>query len=111
MKPHPTIPSSVLRSIIAFLLVYASLTGCSAREEHRPEIGRGSTIAAANAVNINAASIEELETLPHIGRKTAEAIVQFRTENGPFRRPEHLMQIRGISEERFLEFRQHIRTE
>ena len=45
-----------------------------------------------------------------IGRKTAESIVEFREANGPFRRVEHLMQIRGISEERFLELRPFIKT-
>ena len=49
--------------------------------------------------------------LPHIGRKTAEAIVEFRTLNGPFRRPENLMQIRGVSETRFAELRPYIKTE
>lgn len=66
---------------------------------------------APNAININTASTGELEKLPHIGRKTAEAIVRFRTENGPFRRPEHLLLIRGVSEKRFLEIRQFLRTE
>jgi DNA uptake protein ComE-like DNA-binding protein len=46
-----------------------------------------------------------------VGRKTAEAIVQFRSENGPFRRPEDLLLIRGVSEQRFVELRPFIRTE
>ncbi len=64
-----------------------------------------------NAVNINTASVGELEKLPHIGRKTAEAIVAFREDNGPFRRPEHLLMIRGISEKRFAEIVPFLRTE
>ena len=66
---------------------------------------------AQNAVNINTATADEIEKLPHIGRKTAEAIVAFRTENGLFRRPENLLLIRGISEKRFTEIRQFLRTE
>ncbi len=68
-------------------------------------------VASVDAININTATVEELDLLPHIGRKTAESIVEFRTANGPFRRAEHLMQIRGISEERFLELRPFIKTE
>ena len=49
--------------------------------------------------------------IPEIGRKTAEAIVAFRTENGSFRRPENLLLIRGISEKRFAELRPYLRTE
>lgn len=64
-----------------------------------------------NAVNINAATVDELEALPHIGRKTAENILRFREANGPFRRPEYLLQIHGVSEKRFLEIQTLIRTE
>ena len=63
------------------------------------------------AININTATVDELEKLPHIGRKTAEAIIQFRTENGPFRRVEHLHLVRGVSEKRFSEIRSMVRTQ
>ena len=65
----------------------------------------------AAALNINTASIEELEKLPYIGRKTAESIVAFREQNGPFRRTEHLMLIRGVSEKRFNEIKGMIKVE
>lgn len=67
--------------------------------------------ANVNAINLNTATIEEFERLPNIGRRTAEAIIEFRNQNGPFRRVEHLMQIRGISEERFAQLRPYIKTE
>ncbi|MBP9108919.1 MAG: helix-hairpin-helix domain-containing protein [Pyrinomonadaceae bacterium] len=53
----------------------------------------------------------ELEKLPYIGRKTAEAIVEFRTANGPFRRVEQILQVRGVSESRFKVLRDSIKTE
>lgn len=62
-------------------------------------------------MNINTASVDELERLPHIGSKTAEAVVAFREKNGAFRRPEQIMLIRGMSESRFVEMRASIRTE
>jgi len=68
-------------------------------------------VASPNSININIASADELEELPGIGRKTADTIISFRHENGPFRRVEHLMLIRGISEERFLELRPYLRAE
>jgi competence protein ComEA len=64
-----------------------------------------------SAININTATAAELELLPRIGPKTADKIIKFREQNGPFRRVEHLMQIRGISEKRFIEIRPLIRTE
>lgn len=68
-------------------------------------------MASTATININTATAVELEKLPHIGQKTAEMIVQFRAENGPFRRVEQIMQIRGISETRFTEIRQYLKTE
>src|SRR6185295_15959296 len=57
--------------------------------------------ASALLVNINSASPAELERLPGIGRGLAARIVAHRAEYGPFRRPEHLMMVRGISDRRF----------
>jgi competence ComEA-like helix-hairpin-helix protein len=92
--------------LILTLAIIGSVA-CSSRVEYeQPRVD-----ASPNAININTASADELERLPNIGRKTADAIVEFRTENGPFRRPEHLMLIRGLSEKRFLELRPLLRTE
>lgn len=94
--------------IVLILIVFLFPIGCTSRIVYEKQTA---FVPSADAVNINIATIEELDKLPHVGRKTAEAIVQFRTENGPFNRPEHLMQIRGFSEKRFLEIRNLIRTE
>ncbi|HRI03781.1 MAG TPA: helix-hairpin-helix domain-containing protein [Pyrinomonadaceae bacterium] len=80
---------------------------CSSRIEY----GRPIAQAPASTININTATVDDLERLPHIGRKTAEAIVEFRTANGPFRRVEHLMLIRGVSEPRFAELRPILRAD
>lgn len=63
------------------------------------------------AININAATQEELEKLPHVGETLAKRIVEFRTNNGPFRRPEHLLLVEGISEKRFREIRPLVKIE
>jgi competence protein ComEA len=65
----------------------------------------------ARRVNVNAASPAELEKLPGIGRGLAARIVAHRAEYGPFRRPEHLMMVRGISDRRFRAMRALITTE
>jgi competence protein ComEA len=52
-------------------------------------------------ININVASANELETLPGIGKGLAARIIEHRTEYGSFRRPEHLIMVRGISDRRF----------
>ena len=95
------------RFVIIILLTFI-VASCSSRVVFDPP---PQYRAVSNAININTASAEEIEKLPGIGPKTAEAIVAFREENGPFRRPEHLMLIRGVSEKRFAEIRQFLRTE
>ena len=47
-------------------------------------------------VNINTATLEELQTIKGIGKKKAEAILQYRKEHGTFRTKEDLLQVKGI---------------
>ncbi|MCJ7644413.1 MAG: helix-hairpin-helix domain-containing protein [Candidatus Aminicenantes bacterium] len=56
---------------------------------------------AGPKVNINTASQAELEGLPGIGPKIAEQIVQFRTQNGNFKKIEEIMKVKGIGEKLF----------
>ncbi len=52
--------------------------------------------AKSNLLNVNTATSSELQVLPGIGPKKADAIVNFRTENGPFRQVDDLVQVKGI---------------
>ena len=54
--------------------------------------------AASTLININTASAVDLETLPGIGPKTAEAIIAYRDANGPFKSVDDLMQVQGVGE-------------
>lgn len=47
-------------------------------------------------ININNATVEQLDALPDVGMTTAERIVQYRQKNGPFKKPEDLMKVSGI---------------
>lgn len=59
-------------------------------------------------VNINTAQVNELESLPGIGPKKAEAIIQYRTEQGSFQVKEDLMNISGIGEKTFQQLEGYI---
>ena len=52
--------------------------------------------STAATVNLNTASVDQLDTLPGIGPATAKAIVSHRTRKGPFARLEDLLAIDGI---------------
>ena len=59
-------------------------------------------------VNINTATRTELERLPGIGAGLAARIVEHRERHGAFRRVEHLIIVRGISQRRFEALRPYV---
>ena len=64
--------------------------------------------AAATAtapVNLNTATAEQLATIPGVGPKMAERIIDYRQKNGGFKKVEDLMNVRGIGEKSFLKMK------
>jgi competence protein ComEA len=61
--------------------------------------------AASTPVNLNTASVAQLEGLPGIGKAMAERIVEYRQKNGSFKKAEDLMNVRGIGEKNFLKLK------
>ena len=89
------------------LIVAACLAGAGAVEaqESKPRPAAPAAKAAAPIVNINTATAAELQRLPGIGAATAGRIVDYREKNGPFSKPEELMNVRGIGEKSFLKLK------
>jgi len=56
-------------------------------------------------VNINTASAAEFDGLPGIGATMAARIVEYRQKNGPFKKIEDLMNVRGLGEKNFLKLK------
>lgn len=56
------------------------------------------TTTAWGAVDINTATAAQLEALPGIGASKAQAIVDYRTKNGPFKSTDDLKNVPGIKE-------------
>lgn len=86
-------------------LVLASWVGpaeaAQAQEAAPPDAARTET----ERIDLNSATSAELETLPGVGPRTAERILEYRREHGGFERIEDLMDVRGIGERTFLRLR------
>lgn len=63
------------------------------------------TRAGPGPIDLNTATVAQLDTLPGVGPVTAERIVEWRTRNGSFRRVEQLREVDGIGERRFAQLR------
>ncbi len=66
------------------------------------------TTAPGPPVNLNTATIEQLDTLPGVGPTTAQAILDYRAENGPFRTVDDLLDVRGIGDAKLAELRDRV---
>ena len=64
-------------------------------------VGAEKQSAPAKRININTATVKQLAELPRIGEKIALRIVNFRKQNGKFKRIEELMKVKGIGEKLF----------
>lgn len=60
---------------------------------------------ALGAVNINTASVDELDTVKGIGPGKAKAIVDYRTKNGPFKSVDDLKGVKGFGEKTLAKLR------
>ena len=63
---------------------------------------------AAALLNLNTATLEQLERLPGVGPATAKRILEYRQKSGGFKKIEELMNVRGIGEKSFLRLKPQI---
>ena len=65
----------------------------------------------AMAIDINKATPNDLQKLPRIGPGLAKQIVAYREKNGPFKRVEDLMVIKGMGFKKWKEIRPYVRVQ
>jgi competence protein ComEA len=86
--------TNVLPCLLAGLLLTAPIAHADSRQAQ--------AAPRAATIDLNSATVADLETLPGIGRRTAERIVEHRQKAGGFKKIEELMNVKGIGEKSFL---------
>jgi competence protein ComEA len=84
------------------LLFAAFERPAAAQEKAATRSAPAASAATKSPVNINTATVADFETLPGIGARTAARIIEYRQKNGPFKKIEELMNVRGVGEKSFL---------
>ena len=74
--------------------------GADERSNANQSASSGAT-TGAGLVNINTASLAELESLPGVGEITAQRIISDRQANGSFKTIEDLKRVSGIGDKKF----------
>jgi comEA protein len=73
-----------------------------------PLVSAQAAAKSGDKVNINTASLEELQKLPRVGPQIAQRILDYRKENGSFKRVEDILKVRGVGEKMFEQLRDMI---
>ncbi len=73
-----------------------------------PSQGQAVQKTSEKKININTASLTELQELPRIGEKVAQRIIDFRKTNGKFKKIEEIMKVQGIGEKVFKQIKDRI---
>jgi competence protein ComEA len=89
--------------------VYVPRTGEAEPPPVLPDGSAPDTTAAK--ININTASVEELDKLPGIGPAIAKAIIDYRTKSGPFKQIEDINDVKGIGDALFEKIKDQITVE
>lgn len=70
----------------------------------------GGATSKNGAVNVNTATSEQLQLLPGVGPALAERIIEFREANGPFKKVDELVAVRGIGDKSLAKLRPYVVT-
>ena len=68
----------------------------------------GGSPAAGALVNLNAAGLSELDTLPGVGPVTAQKILDWRTQHGTFTSVDELLEVDGIGDKTLADIAPHV---
>ena len=95
----------MMRSLGVVLMALALTVPVGAAQQPTTERPPAAKATMASPINLNTATVAQLESLPGIGARTAERIVEYRQKNGSFKKVEELMNVQGVGEKSFLKLK------
>ena len=97
MKKRTITLWAVAFALISSTALYAA-PATTSKGEHASSSSNSQVVAK---VDINKANLEELEAIRGIGPALAERVMTYRNENGKFKAPQDLMNVKGIGQAKF----------
>ena len=97
-----------VRNAARTLVLALGLVAVLASAASAPAADTAAAAPAKKTVNVNQASADELARLPRVGPSLAGKIVAHREKNGPFKRTEDLMEVKGIGEKMFASLKPYV---
>jgi competence protein ComEA len=97
-----------MRALFMLLTIVAVITtgALPAAAQQQSSMKAAKPAATATApVNLNTATQAQLESLPGVGAKAAERILEYRQKNGNFKKIADLMNVKGIGEKSLLKLK------
>jgi competence ComEA-like helix-hairpin-helix protein len=99
------------RHLVPVVFCLLLFNACRQDIKNPPETVENNPVISENAVDLNTATAAELEKLPRVGTETARKIIEHREKYGRFRRAEHLILVKGMSDKKFREMKSFVKIE
>jgi competence protein ComEA len=96
-----------VRALLAALAVMLAAPPLLAAEA-KPASSSGAEAALTGMVNVNTASLEELQLLPGVGESRARSILEVRKQRGGFKSLDQLVEVKGIGDVLLDRLRPHL---